>query len=1019
MLSEKLPININFAQGVDTKTDPKQLQIGKFVSLVNSRFTKAGLLEKRDGYPELSSSPNTSAKYLTTFNGNLTSIGSELQAYSPATSQWVDKGGFTPISFSTIPVVRSALSQIQSDSVVSSSGLVCTAYTEKNNSTKYYKYVIQDAATGQNIAGPTSLAGSSGSVAKSPRVFLLGGYFIVAYGVDISGTIHLQYIAISTNDPAHVSAPADIAADYNDSGLGSWDGVVVDNKLFVAYSTSAGGTQIQVTSLSTGFVVAAPTSFASQACNLMGLCADTSGASAAIYFAWHLAATPITKCAAFDTNLNKLMTPTTIDAALYLNNITGTAQGGVLTVAYEVNNHYSYDSNINSNYLNKVAVTLPASVTTGTVGSTTAFIRSVGLASKAFLLSGTMYVLSAYDGASTSVQAYQPTYFMTDISGNIISRIAYQNGGGYLSYGLPQGQVVDDQVFISYLFRDLIQPVNKTQGAASSTGVYTQTGVNLGTFGFDSDTIFSSEIGNNLNLSAGMQWAYDGNLLSEQGFNLYPDSVQLTQSTSGGSMTTQDYFYQVMYQWTDAQGNIINSAPSIPVKAASGSFSGSSNKVTLNFPTLRLSYKTGVKILIFRWSTAQPSYYQVTSIAAPTLNDPTTDSISYQDTLADASIIGNSIIYTAGGVLENTPGPACTDVTLFDTRVWSISAEDQNLLNYSKQVIESVPVEMSDFLTFYVAPNAGTSASTGPMKCLFPMDDKIIIFKKNAIFYINGTGPDNTGANSQYSQPIFITSTVGCVNKKSIVLTGMGLMFQSDKGIWLLDRNLGTEYVGAPVEAFNGYTVTSANALPETTMIVFSLEDGPMLMYDYFFNQWQTWEGINAISSCIFEDRHTTLTSGGMVSQQTPEVYLDNGNPVLQSFTTGWINIAKLMGFQRFYGFAFVGQYFSPHLLTVSLSYNYVDTTVQNFTIRPNNFSAVDPSPFGDQPSPFGSPTDLEQWQLSPQFQKCQAFQISVQESYDSTKGVPAGAGFSISGLNMIARVKRTSRPLRATQTVG
>src|ERR1700677_556451 len=136
---------------------------------------------------------------------------------------------------------------------------------------------------------------------------------------------------------------------------------------------------------------------------------------------------------------------------------------------------------------------------------------------------------------------------------------------------------------------------------------------------------------------------------------------------------------------------------------------------------------------------------------------------------------------------------------------------------------------MSDLLTFYIAPNAGTTTSTGPMKCIFPMDDKLIIFKQNAMYYINGTGPDNTGANSQYSQAIFITSTVGCANQNSIVFIPQGLMFQSDKGIWLLGRDLSTNYIGAPVENTNQYLITSATTIPGTTQVRFTLNNGTAL----------------------------------------------------------------------------------------------------------------------------------------------------------------------------------------------
>src|ERR1700722_14134215 len=117
-------IPINFAKGLDTKTDPKQVQIGNFLSLVNTVFTETGALNKRNGFPALSSLPDASSVYLTTFNNNLTAIGNSLQAYVQGNKKWVDKGNIQPISLSVLPTVRSALSQVQCDSITSSNGIV-------------------------------------------------------------------------------------------------------------------------------------------------------------------------------------------------------------------------------------------------------------------------------------------------------------------------------------------------------------------------------------------------------------------------------------------------------------------------------------------------------------------------------------------------------------------------------------------------------------------------------------------------------------------------------------------------------------------------------------------------------------------------------------------------------------------------------------------------------------------------------------------------------------------------------
>lgn len=1019
-------VPINFSQGLDTKTDPFQVQLGKFLVLKNSVFNKAGLLQKRNGYGPLSPIDITPVK-LSTLNGNLSAIGSQVEAFDQSNERWVPKGNFYPLSFSTLPVSRSAINNIQCDAVTSESGLTCIVYTELDAATHFYRYQIRNSVTGQSIVNPTLIPVSSGVVTGSPRVFLLGGYFIIVFTNVIAGVSHLQYIAISVANPTIVTANADIAASYIPANTVSWDGVVVGNKLFIAYNTTTGGQQIQVTYLSTSLFMAAPQSFIGSIATMMSLTADISMPSAPIvYVSFYDSVSQDGYVCAVDQNLFKIMTPTHIITAESVTNITSTAQNNIVTIAYEVFNTYVYDPTIATNFIKHLSVIKPNTVIPGTVGPTVFTARSVGIASKAFLIGGLdsgftdvpiMCMLATYqtNGFSSSIQN---TNFLIDIHGNVIARIAYENASGYIILGLPQAQVIENDVKIAYLFKDLITSVATSlgsQGAPDTAHVYSQLGINLGSFVFDSSTQSSSEIASSLNISGGMLWEYDGQGVVEQGFNLFPDNVQLGP-IGAGAMTAQQYFYQVTYEWTDASGNIIRSAPSIPVTITTGAAAS----VTIEIPTLRLTYKPDVKIVIYRWSASNQIYYQVTSITAPILNDVTVDYVTYVDTQADSAIIGNSILYTTGGVIENIPGPASTATTLFDDRFWLIDAEDPNLLWFSKQVIESTPVEMSDLFTIYVAPTTGSQGSTGPSKCIFPMDDKLIIFKDNAIYYINGSGPDNTGANNQYSQPVFITSTVGCSNQNSIVFMPMGLMFQSNKGIWLLGRDLSTQYIGAPVEDFNEFKVNSAVTVPETNQVRFTLSNGVTLMYDYFFGQWGEFVGVPAIHSTIYEDLHTYVDSKGAIFQETPGKYLDNGNPVLLSFTTSWINLAGLQGYQRAFFFFLLGKYLTPHKLSLTIAYDYNSSPIQNTLISPTNFSPTygSPSPYGQQ-SKYGGHGDIEQWRVFLTRQRCQSFQINLQEIYDPSLGMPAGKGLTLSGLNLVVSLKRGWRNQSAAHSTG
>ncbi len=176
----KQPVFINFTQGLDTKTDPFQIPAGKFLSLVNGVFTTASRLTKRYGYEELPTLPEAPS-FVTTFNDDLTAIGSNIQVLSAATDTWVTRGSLQPLELSVLPLIRSNTNQSQIDSAVSSNGLVCTVYTDQTPSslsTPRYLYAIADSTTGQNIVAPTVLAGADPTFG-SPKVFILGAYFLI------------------------------------------------------------------------------------------------------------------------------------------------------------------------------------------------------------------------------------------------------------------------------------------------------------------------------------------------------------------------------------------------------------------------------------------------------------------------------------------------------------------------------------------------------------------------------------------------------------------------------------------------------------------------------------------------------------------------------------------------------------------------------------------------------------------------------------------------------------------------
>ncbi len=147
---------------------------------------------------------------------------------------------------------------------------------------------------------------------------------------------------------------------------------------------------------------------------------------------------------------------------------------------------------------------------------------------------------------------------MFNAAGEVVAKIAPDNGGNLSSNGtLREVNVNSANSFeFSYLIKDLVESIGGD--------VYTQTGVNSAVLVFQRAMV-SEPLGNNLNISGGVVSAYDGQNVVEQNFHLYPENLSYESIIFGGNLGKGSYQYSATYSWTDAQGQIHESAPSVPV----------------------------------------------------------------------------------------------------------------------------------------------------------------------------------------------------------------------------------------------------------------------------------------------------------------------------------------------------------------------------------------------------------------------------------------------------------------------
>ena len=60
-----------------------------------------------------------------------------------------------------------------------------------------------------------------------------------------------------------------------------------------------------------------------------------------------------------------------------------------------------------------------------------------------------------------------------------------------------------------------------------------------------------------------------------------------------------------------------------------------------------------------------------------------------------------------------------------------------------------------------------------------------------------------------------------------------------------------------------------------------------------------------------------------------------------------------------------------------------------------------------------------EQFRVFAKVQLCESFQLTVQEVFDASKGMTAGAGFTMSGITCVAGIKKATRPIRGGDSAG
>jgi hypothetical protein len=987
-------VPVNFSGGLDQKTAEQLVVPGKFLVLENCVRRKLGKIQKRYGFTNLSRNivgggNIVSGSLLSKLNNDIVQVsGDKIYSYLPSTDQWVDKGDISSITTTSSPIIRNSDTQTLPD-ICSYKGIVVSVWEDSRGG---IRASVFDEATGAAILSDTQVSATG----VRPKVVGVANRFLIVYIVGTTLNCKTIEVAVPTALTAEVEIDSVVVNAAFD--LIAWS----TNYAMIAYRNTSSEiilSYLTVDGILGGSSVALPAPAAITYPAGVVLTLERAPDVDLVYLVASDTSGTNTDAWVFTSSL--LFSDTVSVNSTNCTNATIAVRGGNLIDVYM---EFENTTDPHLTFTEKAVLTFDGTTLSVDTASVT-FKRTVGLASKAFISDNVSYVVTQHESP------LQSTYFLVRSDGFIASRNFAGLAGGFASKsGLPR---VTGSFLTSLTVRNSFAADGDTFVLSSNSGIARLD------LGIDSSTYNNRQLGQNLHMAGGLLLNYDGDTVTEHGFNLYPENVVLTPNGAGPGSPWDNgfYYYRVTYEWIDAKGQIHQSAPSIQVGV--DMTSDALNQVVITVPTLQMTAKTGtrsaIRVVLWRGLTGDD---QVLYRLMDTPNIVGTDTVTLTDQNGSAfnnTLRTRQVLYTTGGVIENIAPPSCSTITLHKNRLFLGGLDETGYIAYSKEFVTGEGVAFSDFFTIPVDP------ASGNVTTLASMDDKLVIFKKDAIYTLVGDGPLDTGAQNNFSLPQFVSGDLGCENPRSVASINDGILFKSDKGMYLLTRDLQTIYVGQGVENFNNLTISSAVVLEDVNEVRFTTSDGIALIFNYEFNQWSTFSNYEAVSAINGLGSYLHLKSDGTVRKES-SAYLDAGAKIKMAIETSWLAFAGIQGYQRIRSWMLLGDFLTDHYTKVKLYYDYEKFASETVYFNVDNGLELsyygDDVTYGDSVVYGGTGSGVFQFTSQPRIQKCQSMKMRIEDI--DTKVAGGGGSFNLVGLSLEVGSKQTlTKQLRGNKSVG
>jgi hypothetical protein len=375
-----------------------------------------------------------------------------------------------------------------------------------------------------------------------------------------------------------------------------------------------------------------------------------------------------------------------------------------------------------------------------------------------------------------------------------------------------------------------------------------------------------------------------------------PPQATVAQA-AGGSLTLLG-----TYQWcyvveTENQfGEVWRSPPSVPVSLT---LTGANANVNISVtPWQGESTFQYVRYKFFRTQNIGSTFNLSREIlrGATSLGD-----FSVTDGIADTTIVSQEILYTTGEQ-TNLCWPPVSHVWIFDDRLWAVNRDFRSEVQYSKNLQPGRQPETT-------AANAlDLDDQWGDITGGSSVEGRCVIFKKNAIYFVQGDGLTDSGSGQNYTVTR-ISDDIGALPGSPLVNAGDAIFFVSQRGIYSVNNQGKIQYVGGGVDIYFRQAIQGVQEViydgcwsPLWNQVRF-VTTNYVLVYDRNFpdqngvGTWSRWTGpMCPARRCLIVNNAMVLfkTDGTLWREDiTGTQKLDQGTAIPSSLRTAWVRVAK------------------------------------------------------------------------------------------------------------------------------